>query len=86
MYNFDHPVLIFRCHLVVARQAKASSEDIRADVDSGSSDVGVALSSSVAFDCDESVAAVDRLHVHGLPDGTAFGIECREGGEDFAGA
>ena len=86
MDYLNHSVLLLGRHLVVAGQAKASSEDIRTDVDTGSCNVGVALSPAIAFHRDESIGAIDRLHVHGLPDGTAFGVEGGEGGEDFAGA
>ena len=84
--DLDDSILLLRGHLVVARQAEASAEDVRADVQAGSGDVGVALSPAVALDRDESVGAVDWLHVHGLPDGAAFGIEGGEGGENFTGA
>ena len=79
MDDINHNILLFRGHFVVAGEAQASSEDVRAHVDAGSGDVGVALSAAVAFHRDEGVGAVDRLHVHGLPDGTAFGIEGSEG-------
>ena len=62
MDNLDHSILLLRRHLVVAGEAQASFEDIRADVDAGSGDVGIALSTAVAFDGDEGVGAVDRLH------------------------
>ena len=44
MDNLDHSILLLRGHLVIAGQAEASAEDIRADVDAGSGDVDIALS------------------------------------------
>jgi len=60
--NLYHSILLLRRHLVVAGQAQASSEDVRTDVDAGSCNVGVALSPAIAFHCDKSIGAVDRLH------------------------
>ena len=62
MNDLDHSVLLFQCHLVVAGQAQASAENVRADVYAGPGDVSVALPSAVAFHCDKSIGAVDRLH------------------------
>ena len=86
MNNLYHSILVLRRHLIVAGQAEPSSEDICADVDAGSSNIGVALSPAVTFHRDKSIGTIDRLHVHGLPDGTALGIEGSEGGQDFTWA
>ena len=55
MNDLYYSVLLLRRHLVVTGEAQASFEDIRADVDAGSVDVGVALSTAVAFDGDKGV-------------------------------
>ena len=66
MDDLNNPLLFLCRHLVVARQAEAAAEHIRADVDAAAGNIGVAASAAVALGCNEGVRAVDRLHVHGL--------------------
>ena len=50
-------------------------EDIGADIGRSAGDIGIGLSTASAGSCNEWVAAVNRLQVHGLPDRAAFGVE-----------
>lgn len=72
MNNLNNPIPLFRGHFVVAREAKASAEKICADIDSGAFDIGVCATPAVAFCGDEGMGAVDRLHMHGLPNNTCY--------------
>ena len=40
--DLNNPVLLHRSHLIVARQAQPSSEDIRSDIHSGSGYIRIA--------------------------------------------
>ena len=86
MNNLDDPVLLFRGHFVVGWEAEASAEDVGAYVLSGAGDVSVGTAAAVALGGYEGVGAVDRLHMHRLPDGAAFGIESGQGVQDLMGA
>ena len=70
--NINNPILLFRCHLVIARQAQSPPEEIRSGIDSAAGDIGVAPSPAVAFPGDELVGPVDGLQVHGLPNSTCY--------------
>ena len=83
MDDLDHPVLLRRDHLVVRGEAEAAAEDIRAHVLAGTGDIGVGAAATVALGRDKGVGAVDGLHMHGLPDGTALGIEGGQGVQDL---
>ena len=72
MNDLNDPILLLFRHLVIARQAEASAEEICADIDPLAFDVGVGPASSVALDGDEGVGAVDGLQMHGLPYSTCY--------------
>ena len=84
--DLDDAVLLVGGHLVVGRQAQAALEDVGAYVGCGACDVGVGLRAAIALRRDERVVAVVGLQVHGLPDGTAFGVDRRNGVENLLGA
>ena len=65
-------------HLVVGGEAEAAGEDVGADVFHAARDVGVRAGAAVAVARHEGIHAEERLHVHRLPDGTAFRIEGRQ--------
>jgi len=64
MYNLNNPILLLHRHLVIARQAEPSPEDVRADVDAGTGEVGIGFASAVTFHRDEGIGAIDGLHMH----------------------
>lgn len=86
MYNVDDDVLLLRRHLVVGGQAEPPAEDVGAHVRAGTGDVGVGAAPAVALGGDEGMGAVDRLQMHGLPDGTALGVEGGQSVQYFHGA
>jgi len=65
--NLNHPVLLLRRHLVVAWQAEPAVEDIRANVNGASRDVGVAPPPAVSLNRYKCVTPEDRLHMHWFP-------------------
>ena len=67
MNNLNNPVLLFRGHFVVAREAKASAENIGPNVHSRAFYVSICAAPAVALNCDEWVRPIYRLHMHGLP-------------------
>lgn len=72
MYHFDDRILLVICHLDVTRQAQTSVIDVSSDIGTGSCDISVSPAATVSVYSDEFVHAVDRLHVHRFPDGSAF--------------
>ena len=64
--NLNDPILLFRRHLVIGRQAQPSAEDIGSDIDPAPGYVRVRPASAVPLDCSKGVGAVYRLHMHGL--------------------
>ena len=84
--SLDDGVLLFRGHLVVAREAKPACEDVGSGVRAFPRDVGVGAGAAVALRGHEGVAHVHGLHVHGFPDGAAFGVHGGDFLEDFGGA
>ena len=83
--NLNNPILLLRCHLIVAWQAQPSSEDIGTDVDSGPCYVCVGPASAVPLDRDKRIRPVYRLHMHGLPDRASFCLESNNGFQNFLG-
>ena len=83
LYN---PVLLLRRHFVVRGEAEAAAEDVCANVDAGTGDVGVGTGTTSAGSRDEGVAAIEGLQMHGLPDGAAFRVESGQGVQDLLGA
>ena len=83
MNNVDDDALLFGCYLVVRGEAEAAAKDIRTDVDTETGNVGVGAGTAVAFDGDESMVAIYWLHMHRLPNRTAFGIERKHCIEDL---
>lgn len=85
----DDAVLLLRRHFVVGWEAEAAGEDVGADVEreavgaGAALDVGVAPCAARAVARDEGMRAVDGLHVHGLPDGTALRVDAADGVEDL---
>lgn len=86
MHELDHAVLLVGGQFVVRGEAEAAAEDVCADVGAGTGDVGVGAGAAGAGSRDESVAAIEGLQVHGLPDGAAFRIESGQGVQDLLGA
>ena len=66
--------MLFGGHLVVAGEAKSAVENVGADVGDSTGDVGVGAGAAVSACGHECVAHVHGLHVHGFPDGAAFGV------------
>ena len=85
MYHINYYILLFRGHLVVGGEAEATAEYIRADIEAGAGNIGVGATATVALGRDEGMGAVDGLHVHGLPDGAALGVESGQGVQDLMG-
>ena len=83
--DFDDDILLLRGHLVVAGEAQAPLEQVRAHVRLVLLDVGVGPAPAVPFPRDEGVGAVDGLHVHGLPQGPAFRPEGCQRFQDLRG-
>ena len=77
--DVDNSILLLFRHLVIGRQTESAPENISPNVNTRTSDIGVRSSSAVTLYSHESVCSVNWLEVHGLPDGTAFGIECGDG-------
>ena len=75
MNNLNNPVLLLFRHLVIARQAEPTPENIGPYIDSRALYISICAASTVSLDCDEGVRPVYRLHMHGLPDRTTFCIE-----------
>ena len=69
LYNFDNDSLLFLCHIQIAWQTKAPSEDILADV--------------IVADGDKVSIGIKRLQVHRFPYWTAFNIVFVESEPDF---
>ena len=86
VYYLNHPTLLLNRHLIIARQTQSPSKDIRADVNAGTGDISVAAAPAIPLHRHERIYPVDRLHVHGFPDGAAFGVESGDGVQDFLGA
>ena len=82
----DDCILLVGGHLVVAGQAQATGEDVGAVVLALACDVGVGAGAAVAVCSHEGVAHVHGLHVHGFPDGAAFGVHGGDAVQDFRGA
>ena len=85
MNDIYYYFLLFNSHFVVARETETSAEDISADIGTGSSDIGVCSSPAISFGNYKGVISIDRLHVHGLPDRSGFGIDGCQGIEDLLG-
>ena len=73
--HVDDSFLLLRRHLIITRQAHASLEDICTDILYPTRDIRVGPAAEGAFSSDGFVHAVHRLHVHRLPDRTAFGVD-----------
>ena len=67
MNNVNNHILMLRSHLVIGRQTESTPENISSYVDSRAFDICICLSSTIAFNRDERVCPVYRLHMHGLP-------------------
>jgi len=61
VYDFDDPVLLFGCHLVVTRQAQAPAEDVRADIGNAARYVGVAAGAAATLSANERKLPEKRL-------------------------
>ena len=66
MDDLNNPALLSLGHLIVGGKAETSTEEIRADVDALSLDVGIGFAPAVALNGDKGVSSVDGLHMHGL--------------------
>ena len=75
--------MLFGGHLVVAREAESTGKDVGAHVTGFACDIGVGAGATVPVGSDECVAHVHGLHVHGFPDGAAFGVHGGDALEDF---
>ena len=58
-------------------------ENVGADIGYAAGDIGIGAAAEGAFAADTFVHAVHGLHVHRLPDRTAFGIDGRNGLKDL---
>ena len=68
MNNLNNPILLLRSHLVIARQAEPTTENIGSYIDSRALYVSICTASAVALNCDKGIRPIYRLHMHGLPD------------------
>jgi hypothetical protein len=75
MNDLNNPILLLRRHLVITRQAEPSPENIGSYIDSRALYVSICAASTVALNRNKGVRPVYRLHMHGLPDWSAFRIE-----------
>ena len=66
MNDLNNPILLLFRHLVIARQAQPSPENIGSYVHSRALYVGICAASAVTLNRDERVRPVYRLHMHGL--------------------
>ena len=82
----DDCILLVGGHLVVAGQAQATGKDVGTHVGDAARDVGVGAGTAVTLRGHEGVAHVHGLHVHGFPDGAAFGVHGGDAFQDFRGA
>ena len=73
MNNLNNPILLLRRHLVIARQAEPTTENIGSHVHSRALYIGICTPSAITLDRHERVRPVYRLHMHGLCSLT-FGI------------
>ena len=83
MNDVNNLILFLTRHLIIRWEAEPPTKDVSADVDAGTGDVGVGAAAAVAFGGDEGVGAVDRLHMHRLPDRSALCIDRRDGIKDL---
>ena len=67
MDNLNNHVLVFFCHLVIARQTQPAPENISSHVDAGALYVGIGPAAAVSFNRHERIRPIERLHMHGLP-------------------
>lgn len=81
LHHLDHCILLLRRHLIVTGQAQPPVEKIHSHIQrfavfshSATLYVCVGLCPAVSLTGDESVHPVNRLHMHGFPDGAAFRI------------
>lgn len=86
MNDLYNPFLLLRSHLVIARQTEPTTENISPYVDSRALYISICAASTVAFDCDKRVRPVYRLHMHGLPDRSAFCVELSQRLKDLGRA
>lgn len=71
----DDGLLLIGRHFIIARQTNAALKNISAAVYYAIFlNVGIAECAAASRSCYKRVQAVDRLHVHWLPDGTTLGI------------
>jgi hypothetical protein len=75
MNDLNNPVLLFFRHLVITGKAQPSSENISSYIDSRALYVSICAASAVPLNRDERARPIYRLHMHGLPDWSAFRIE-----------
>ena len=61
-------------HLVVAGQAQSAGKDVGAHVGDAARYISVGAGAAVTLRGHKGVAHVHGLHVHGFPDGAAFGV------------
>ena len=73
--NFNDLILLFLCHLVIARQTQTSFKDIHTHIRAASVNICIGSGSAAAVTNDKRVHTVDRLHMHRLPDRTAFRVD-----------
>ena len=83
MNNLNNPILLLFRHLVIARQAESSSENIGSYVDSRALYVSICTPSAVPLNRNERIRPVNGLHMHGLPNRTPFGVISRQCFQNF---
>ena len=66
MNDLNNPILLLRCHLVIARQAEPAPENIGSYVDSRAFYIGICATSAIALDRDKRICPLYRLHMHGF--------------------
>jgi len=79
----DDGVLLFRGHLIVAREAEPAGKDVGTNILDSSGDVCVGTGAAVTLRGYKRVAHVHGLHVHRFPNGAAFGVHGGDALEDF---
>jgi hypothetical protein len=70
MYNLNNPILLLFRHLVIARQAEPTTENIGSYIDSRALYVSICATSTIALNRYERIRPVNRLHMHGLSSGS----------------
>src|SRR5699024_7523025 len=77
---FNNLFLLLHRHLIITRQAQTSFKDIHTNIQATAVNVSVGSSSTIAITNQKRIHAINRLHMHRLPDRTTF---CIDVGDSF---